>query len=109
MLPPAAPVVSLFSSPRRDAPPWAFALGYLLAWAAAGLGAYAAFRALHLHLLGREPARQDRRRRARPGRRDGDARDSRRRDEREGEGDGDGDGDEHDYVLTISSVSRAVG
>lgn len=46
MLPSAVPIVSLFSSLRRDAPPWAFVLGYLLAWAAVGLGAYALFRAL---------------------------------------------------------------
>ncbi len=46
MLPSAAPIVSLFSSLRRDAPPWTFVLGYLLAWAAVGLGAYALFRAL---------------------------------------------------------------
>ena len=46
MLPSAAPIVSLFSTLRRDAPPWAFVLGYLLAWAAVGLGAYALFRAL---------------------------------------------------------------
>ena len=46
MLPSAAPAVFLFSSLRRDAPPAAFLLGYLLAWTAVGLGAYVAFRAL---------------------------------------------------------------
>ena len=37
MLPSAAPVVLLFSELRRDAPAWAFAGGYLLAWTGAGL------------------------------------------------------------------------
>lgn len=46
MLPSAAPVVALFASLRRGAPPWAFVLGYLLAWTAAGIVAYGAFRLL---------------------------------------------------------------
>ena len=46
MLPSAAPAVLMFSELRDDAPPWAFAAGYLLAWTGAGLVAYGSFRGL---------------------------------------------------------------
>jgi predicted metal-binding membrane protein len=47
MLPSAAPAVLMFSELRRDAPAWAFAGGYLLAWAGAGVVAYGGFRGLN--------------------------------------------------------------
>ena len=46
MLPSAVPAVLMFSGLRRGAPAWAFVVGYLLAWAALGLAAYAAYRGL---------------------------------------------------------------
>jgi predicted metal-binding membrane protein len=45
MLPSAAPTVMTLSRVRRDAPPWLFVVGYVLAWTAWGLGAYALYRA----------------------------------------------------------------
>ena len=46
MLPSAVPAVVMFAGLRRGAPAWAFVVGYLLAWAAVGLAAYGAYRAL---------------------------------------------------------------
>ena len=46
MLPATAPTVLLFARVRRRAQTWAFVLGYLLAWMAYGLLAYAAYRVI---------------------------------------------------------------
>jgi predicted metal-binding membrane protein len=44
MLPSAAPAVIMFARVRRGASTWVFVLGYLLAWTAFGLAAYAVYR-----------------------------------------------------------------
>ena len=46
MLPATAPTVLLFARVRRRAQTWAFVLGYLLAWTAYGLLAYAVYRVI---------------------------------------------------------------
>src|SRR5262245_65764489 len=44
MLPSAAPMVLTYARVARGARPWAFALGYLVAWTFFGLAAYRAYR-----------------------------------------------------------------
>ena len=46
MLPSATPTVMMLSRVRRDAHAWWFVLGYLVAWTAYGLAAYAVYRAI---------------------------------------------------------------
>jgi predicted metal-binding membrane protein len=46
MLPSTAPTVLMLSRVRRDARAWWFVLGYLVAWTAYGLAAYAVYRAI---------------------------------------------------------------
>jgi predicted metal-binding membrane protein len=46
MLPSATPAVVMLGRVRRDAPPWLFVAGYVVAWTAYGLVAYAIYRAV---------------------------------------------------------------
>ena len=46
MLPSAAPAVALFARLRDNTAAWLFVLGYLLAWTAFGLAAYAVYRGI---------------------------------------------------------------